>query len=97
VPKVLASRKMPDPSHQFETVRKDDEGHRTFNLQLDLPELEKTIDRLDDVRLVIIDPITSYHREVRGQPRVREPRASDKRRLPEAVEVDLSRLRRSAA
>src|SRR5262249_23410851 len=42
-------------------VRKNaGEGHRSFNLQLDLPELEKTIEQLDDVLLVIIDPITSY-------------------------------------
>ena len=40
--------------------REDDEGHRTFNLQLDLPELEKKIEELHDVLLVIIDPITSY-------------------------------------
>ena len=47
--------------HILEAVRKeDDEGHRTFNLQLDLPELEKKIAELGDVLLVIIDPITSY-------------------------------------
>jgi hypothetical protein len=47
--------------HILEAVRKDtDEGHRSFNLQLDLPELEKTLEQLDDVLLVIIDPITSY-------------------------------------
>ena len=47
--------------HILEAVRKeDDEGHRSFNLQLDLPELEKTIEKLGDVLLVIIDPITSY-------------------------------------
>jgi putative DNA primase/helicase len=47
--------------HILEAVRKnDDERQRSFNLQLDLPELEKTIEQLDDVLLVIIDPITSY-------------------------------------
>jgi putative DNA primase/helicase len=46
--------------HILEAVREDDEGHRSFNLQLDLPELEKTIEQIDDVLLVIIDPITSY-------------------------------------
>jgi putative DNA primase/helicase len=45
----------------LEAVRKEDnEGHRSFNLQLDLPELEKKIAELSDVLLVIIDPITSY-------------------------------------
>jgi putative DNA primase/helicase len=60
VPRLMAADADCTKVHILETVRKDDEGHRTFNLQLDLPELEKTIDRLDDVRLVIIDPITSY-------------------------------------
>ena len=47
--------------HILEAVRKDDdEGHRSFNLQLDLPELEKTLEQIDDSSLVIIDPITSY-------------------------------------
>jgi putative DNA primase/helicase len=60
VPRLMAADADCTKVHILETIRKDDEGHRTFNLQLDLPELEKTIDRLDDVRLVIIDPITSY-------------------------------------
>ena len=47
--------------HILEAVRREDaEGHRTFNLQLDLPALEKKIAELGDVVLVIIDPITSY-------------------------------------
>ncbi len=42
-------------------VRTDDgKGHRGFNLQLDLPALEKKIEEIGDVLLVIIDPITSY-------------------------------------
>jgi putative DNA primase/helicase len=40
--------------------REDAKGHRNFNLQLDLPALEKKIDELGDVLLVEIDPITSY-------------------------------------
>jgi putative DNA primase/helicase len=33
---------------------------RSFSLQVDLPLLEKAIQNLGDVRLIIIDPITSY-------------------------------------
>ena len=39
---------------------KDPTGRRGFNLAADLDLLEKEIDRLGDVRLVIIDPISSY-------------------------------------
>ena len=47
--------------HIVSAVHQEDEkGHRTFNLQLDLAELEKEITRLGDALLVIIDPITSY-------------------------------------
>ena len=60
VPRLMAADADCSKVHILEAVRKDDEGHRSFNLQLDLPELEKTIEQLDDVLLVIIDPITSY-------------------------------------
>ena len=60
VPRLLAADADCSKVHILEAVRKDDEGHRSFNLQLDLPELEKTIEQLDEVLLVIIDPITSY-------------------------------------
>ena len=61
VPRLMAADADCSKVHILEAVRKeDDEGHRSFNLQLDLPELEKKIDELDDVLLVIIDPITSY-------------------------------------
>ena len=47
--------------HIVSAVHQEDEkGHRTFNLQLDLAELEKEITGLGDALLVIIDPITSY-------------------------------------
>ena len=38
----------------------DGNGRRTFNLQADLPLLERAIKRIGDVRLVIIDPVSSY-------------------------------------
>jgi putative DNA primase/helicase len=60
VPRLIAADADCSKVHILEAVRKDDEGHRSFNLQLDLPELEKTIEQLDDVLLVIIDPIASY-------------------------------------
>jgi putative DNA primase/helicase len=61
VPRLIAADADCSKVHILEAVRKDaDKGHRSFNLQSDLPELEKTIERLDDVLLVIIDPITSY-------------------------------------
>jgi hypothetical protein len=42
-------------------VRSDDgTGRRTFNLQADLDLLEEEITKARDVRLVIIDPISSY-------------------------------------
>ena len=61
VPRLMAAGADCSKVHILEAVRRDDdEGHRSFNLQLDLPELEKTIEQIDDVLLVIIDPITSY-------------------------------------
>jgi len=60
VPRLIAADADCSRVHILEAVRReDDEGHRSFNLQLDLPELEKTIEQIDDVVLVIIDPITS--------------------------------------
>ena len=38
----------------------DGNGRRTFNLQADLSLLERAIKRIGDVRLVIIDPVSSY-------------------------------------
>ena len=38
----------------------DDKGHRSFNLQADLTLLEREIVQIGDVRLVVIDPVSSY-------------------------------------
>ena len=47
--------------HLISSVGQNDgKGRRTFNLQADLALLEGAIKRLGDVRLVIIDPVSSY-------------------------------------
>jgi len=47
--------------HLISAVRQaDGEGRRTFNLQADLALLEDAIRRIGDVRLVVIDPVSSY-------------------------------------
>ena len=61
VPRLLAADANCSKIHIVPAVRmEDDKGHRSFNLQADLPLLEKKIDEIGEVRLVIIDPITSY-------------------------------------
>ncbi|MFL6799904.1 MAG: AAA family ATPase [Xanthobacteraceae bacterium] len=42
------------------SVTSDDNGRRSFNLQADLAALERQIAAHGDIRLVIIDPISSY-------------------------------------
>ena len=47
--------------HQISAVcQRDGKGRRTFNLQADLALMEAAIERLGNVRLVIIDPVSSY-------------------------------------
>ena len=47
--------------HLISAVRQaDGKGRRTFNLQADLALLEAAIARIGNVRLVIIDPVSSY-------------------------------------
>jgi hypothetical protein len=47
--------------HLISAVRQSDgNGRRTFNLQVDLALLEQAIKRIGNVRLVIIDPVSSY-------------------------------------
>ena len=60
VPRLEAAGADRSKIHFASAVRVEDAGHRSFNLQRDLPELEKKIDELGDVLVVIIDPIASY-------------------------------------
>ena len=61
VPRLMAAVADRSRVHILEAVRTEkNKGQRSFNLQLDLPELEKKIEEFGDVLLVIIDPITSY-------------------------------------
>jgi putative DNA primase/helicase len=47
--------------HQISAVcQRDGKGRRTFNLQADLALMESAIEHLGNVRLVIIDPVSSY-------------------------------------
>jgi hypothetical protein len=47
--------------HLITAVRQaDGKGQRTFSLQADLILLERAIERIGNVRLVIIDPVSSY-------------------------------------
>lgn len=46
--------------HQISAVQGNGKGRRTFNLQADLALLEDEIKSIGDVRLVIIDPVSSY-------------------------------------
>jgi putative DNA primase/helicase len=61
LPRLIAAGADCSKVYIISAVRREDEkGPRSFNLQLDLPELEKKIAEIGDVLLVIIDPITSY-------------------------------------
>ena len=92
VPRLHAARADLGSVHIVKIVATDDEdGRRGFSLQADLGALERMIEKLGDVRLVIIDPISSYlgrgldsHRnsDVRG---VLEPLSEMAERLGVAV------------
>jgi putative DNA primase/helicase len=60
VPRLLTVGANMSRMHTIRAVRNEDHSRRTFNLQADLARLEAEITRLGDVRLVIIDPISSY-------------------------------------
>jgi putative DNA primase/helicase len=58
VPRLIAAEADLKKIHIVPAVRRlGEDGQRTFNLQLDLPALEESINKIGDVRLVEIDPI----------------------------------------
>jgi putative DNA primase/helicase len=59
VPRLHAAGASCEHAYIVSAVRSQDKL-RTFNLQADLALLEKTIDAIGDVRLIVIDPISSY-------------------------------------
>jgi putative DNA primase/helicase len=59
VPRLHAAQADCERAFIISAVRNHDRL-RTFNLQADLALLEETIDRIGDVRLIVIDPISSY-------------------------------------
>ena len=59
-PRLLAAGADVTRILNIRAARNGDQSRRSFNLQLDLERLEQEIARQGDVRLVIIDPITSY-------------------------------------
>jgi hypothetical protein len=60
-PRMDAAGANPLGVHLISAVeQKDGKGRRTFNLQADLSLLETAIKKIGDVRLVIIDPVSSY-------------------------------------
>jgi hypothetical protein len=61
VPRLMAAGADRSKIHIVEAVRDEDgDGNRTFHLHADLNELERLIEQLGDVVLVIFDPISSY-------------------------------------
>jgi putative DNA primase/helicase len=61
IPRLTAAGADLSRVHIVSAVATDDhKGRRLFNLQTDLSSLEEAIAHLGDVRLVIIDPVSSY-------------------------------------
>jgi putative DNA primase/helicase len=59
VPRLIAAGADLSRVHIVKTMRKGGK-ERTFNLVTDLPDLRKTIERIGNVVLVIIDPMSAY-------------------------------------
>jgi putative DNA primase/helicase len=61
VPRLMAAGADLERVHIVSAVRNpDQDSRRTFNLQTDLALLEQKLDLIGDVRLVAIDPVSSY-------------------------------------
>jgi AAA domain len=61
IPRLIAAGADRERVYIVSAVRStDQDGRRTFNLQTDLALLEQKLDLIGDVRLVVIDPVSSY-------------------------------------
>lgn len=61
IPRLVAARADRRKVHIVSAVRESDAaGNRTFNIQADLDLVERELDRLGDVILISIDPLSSY-------------------------------------
>jgi putative DNA primase/helicase len=59
-PRLIAAGADTSRVFTIRSVRNEDQTRRSFNLQVDLARLEAEIKSRGDIRLVIIDPISSY-------------------------------------
>jgi hypothetical protein len=61
IPRLMAAGADRERVYIVSAVRKEDgTGNRSFNLHADLKLLEQNIEAIGDVRLIVIDPISSY-------------------------------------
>jgi hypothetical protein len=60
VPRLLGAGADPNRVHIVSAVRNPDGSRRSLNLQHDLALLQREIERIGDVALIVIDPVSSY-------------------------------------